>query len=242
MKPRLKVITTPNKIIKGQMMAVQAIVYDADTGLPLIYKRLYMQIIDPKGIEVWPLSTIAENTSQVNKLISTNQLETGLYQLRVSINPKLSPMSYSFFEIEKKPLFMEFLPLIPAILLGLPNDRKSEKVDSPILAPIKKMVEIIRLFYQTEIDGRVCPICIGHRNDSFRIGGWKPTDPNIPIIGPPDFGGDTHFGCRCHFDFTTDYIVQEQHNAQLREVFEIYEIAQVATKYFNGTLENYEYV
>jgi hypothetical protein len=235
MKPRLKVITTPKKIIKGQMLAVQAYVYDADTGLPLIYKKLYMQIIDPKGIEVWPLSTIAENTSQLNKLISTNQLDKGLYQLRVSISKKLSPMSYSFFEIEKKPIGLGFLPLIPAILLGRPTDTKQEKIDSNILQPTEKLVKIIRLFYQTEIDARVCPICIGHREVSFARGGWDPEDPNIPVIGPEEFGGDTHWGCRCHFDVTTDFMIQEQHNAQLAEIYDVYKAAQTANQYFNDT-------
>ena len=102
MRPRLRVVTTPDKITRGQMMAVQAYIFDPDTGLPIIYNRIYMEIIDKHGVPVWPLSTIAENTDRMNKLISTAQLENGMYQLRVSVSKKLSPMAYSFFEVEKQ--------------------------------------------------------------------------------------------------------------------------------------------
>lgn len=197
MRPQLRVVTTPDKIVQGQMMAVQAYIFDPATGLPVIFNRIYMQIIDKKGIEVWPLSTIAENTDRMNKLISTAQLKDGTYQLRVSTSKKLSPMAYSFFEVEKKPIGLGFLPLIPAILLGLKTDKKSKKVGSPILEPEPEptLITIVRMFYQTEIDGRVCPICIGHREVSFAKGGWDPHDPFIPVIGPEELGGDTHFNC-----------------------------------------------
>lgn len=233
MRPKLVVQTTPDKIVRGQMMAIQAYIFDPETGLPIIYNRIYMQIIDKKGVEVWPLSTIAENTDRLNKLISTSQLEDGMYQLRVSISKKLSPMAYSFFEVEKKPIGLEFLPLIPAVLLGYKTDRKSSKVDSPILEPEPTLVKIVRMFYQTEIDGRVCPICISHREVSFAKGGWDPHDVNIPVIGPEELGGDTHWGCRCHYDITTDFALHAQLTAELQEAHQVYEVAQVANQYWS---------
>lgn len=232
MRPQLRVVTTPDKIVKGQMMAVQAYVFDPATGLPVIHNRIYMQIIDHKGIEVWPLSTIAENTDRLNKLISTSQLEDGTYQLRVSTSKKLSPMAYSFFEVEKQPLGLAFLPLIPAILLGLKSDKKSEKVDSPILEPEPTLIKIVRLFHQTEIDGRVCPICINLREISFARGGWDPHDPNLPTIGPEEFGGATHWGCRCHYDITTDFALQGQLMGELQEAYDAYEAVQAAKEHW----------
>jgi len=233
LRPKLVVQTTPDKIVKGQMMAVQAYIFDPTTGLPIIYNRIYMQIIDKKGVEVWPLSTIAENTDRMNKLISTAQLEDGMYQLRVSTSKQLSPMAYSFFEVEKKPIGLEFLPLIPAILLGYKTDKKSEKVDSPILEPEPTLVKIVRMFYQTEIDGRVCPICIAHREVSFAKGGWDPFYVNIPVIGPEELGGNTHWGCRCHYDITTDFALHAQLIAELQEAHQVYEAAQIAQQYWS---------
>lgn len=236
MRPRLRVITTPEKIVQGQMLAVQAYIFDPSTGLPVIYNRIYMEIIDKKGIPVWPLSTIAENTDRLNKLISTAQLEDGMYQLRVSVSKNLSPMAYSFFEVEKKPInLLGLLPLIPAVLLGLKSDSKSEKVDSPILEPEPTLVKIVRLFYQTELDGRVCPICIGHREVSFSRGGWDPHDPNLPVIGPEEFGGATHWGCRCHYDITTDVEFQAQLMEELQEVYDVYQAVQVSKKIWSAS-------
>jgi len=233
MRPRLVVQTTPDKITRGQMMAVQAYIYDPATGLPVIFNRIYMEIIDEKGVPVWPLSTIAENTDRMNKLISTAQLENGTYQLRVSTSKKLSPMAYSFFEVEKKSIGLEFLPLIPAVLLGYKTSKKLEKVDSPILEPEPTLVKIVRMFYQTEIDGRTCPICIAHREVSFDKRGWDPSDPNIPVIGPKEMGGDTHYGCRCHFDITTDVELQAQLYEELKEVYDVYQASQIAIKYWS---------
>lgn len=232
MRHRLRVVTTPDTIVKGQMIAVQAYIFDPSNGLPVIYNRIYMQIIDHKGVEVWPLSTIAENTDRINKLISTSQLKDGTYQLRVSTSKKLSPMAYSFFEVENPPIGLGFLPLIPAVLLGLKTDKKNSKVNSPILEPEPTLVKIVRMFYQTEIDGRVCPICRNLREVSFARGGWDPHDDNMPVIGPEEFGGVTHWGCRCHFDITTDLEYQAQLLAELQEVHDVYESVQIAKQYW----------
>ena len=59
-------------------------------------------------------------------------------------------------------------------------------------APTKKK---IFLTYQTEKDHRVCPICLPNQGLVFPI-----DYPDIIKIGPPELGGDTHYGCRCHYD------------------------------------------
>lgn len=53
----------------------------------------------------------------------------------------------------------------------------------------------IFLTYQTEKDHRVCPICEPYQGLVFSI-----NDKNIIRIGPSQLGGDTHYGCRCHYD------------------------------------------
>ena len=127
------------------------------------------------------------------------------------------------------------MPLIPAILLGYKTSKKLEKINSPILEPEPTLVKIVKMFYQTEIDGRVCPICRDHREVSFARGGWDPLDPDIPVIGPAEFNGDTHWGCRCHFDITTDIELRAQLYAELKEAHDVYQVAQVAQQYWSNT-------
>ncbi len=262
-RPKLQIAITPNKLQRGQMMAVQAYSYDYETEIPVIVPKFYMQIIDEKGVEVWPLSTIAENTDRIDKLISTAQLDSGQYQIRISTSKKLTPMAYSFFKIEKSIPPLAFALLIP-LALGIPSRKKlkiksdittgivseikvleipddatprspkSVKVDAPIMRPRERPQEIIRMFYQTEIDTRVCPICRNHREVSFSLGGYAPDDPHMPSIGPEEFGGDTHWGCRCHYDITRDYPdIPVDFSGEI-EAYEVYEAVQIAQQYWRN--------
>ncbi len=255
-RPELRVQVSPKKVHRGQMIAVMAFLFDHVTREPATFKKIYMQIIDEKGIEVWPMSTMAENTDRIEKLISTAQLKSGMYQLRVSPSKKLTPMGYTFFEIEKPILGLELVPLIPLALLGLiprrkkteepniistegkpmlkgpdvsgPNAPKPEKITSDFIGPKEREVTIRYLIYTTEKDARVCPICKPHEGKVF-----APKSDDIITIGPEELGGQTHWGCRCHYDMETQFTYIEQLNAQFAKVYQIYQVANVAKEAFN---------
>lgn len=219
--PRVDVVTTPNRVKRGQMIAVQALISDSKTGMFMPFDKIYMQILDEKGIEIWPLSTIAEGTERINKLISTSQMKPGKYLIRISPSKKLRPMGVSYFHIESSMLDMA-VPLIPPVLLAVTSSTKKEKITADFFSPTTA-INITWALYQTEKDSRVCPICL---NYAGRI--YRPDDPTMPRIGPEELGGDTHWGCRCHYDFITREMEMQQLNAQYEEMKEIFEVAQVA--------------
>ena len=71
-KPKIIVSINPEKVSRGQMLAIQAQIIDQFTGSPMPFERIYMQIVDEKGVEIWPVSTMEENSFTINKLISTS--------------------------------------------------------------------------------------------------------------------------------------------------------------------------
>ncbi len=226
LKPKITVSVNPNKIIQGQMVNISAYITDVFSGKPMSFDRIYLQILDEKGIEVWPLSTIAINDDHFNKLISTTELEPGKFTVRISPSRKLHPMGARSFEIEKTSRGI-IVPLIPLILLAPATVITTEKIKREFLEPDTVDSEKIAfLAYKTERDSRVCPICRPHEGKVFR-----PDDPNIIKIGSPDFGGDTHYGCRCHYDVITQGMVIRkfyQGMLELREqALQAYEIVQV---------------
>jgi len=226
--PKIDVIATPKKLQQGQMLAVQAYIFDTITGMDMPFDKIYMQIVDSKGVEIWPMSTIAEGVERIDKLISTSQMKPGKYLIRISPSKKLSPMGSVEFQIERS-LSQAIIPLIPAVILAVTSSTKQEKIESEFLAP--KSPKITWLIYQTEKDHRVCPICAPNDGLVFR-----PDDPTLIRIGPPELGGDTHYGCRCHYDFITQEMEMRQLNAQweeLEEVHEAYEVAMIAQQVFN---------
>lgn len=226
-KPKLRIFVTPDKVQKGQMLAIQAFIFDSHTNEPLPYKKIYMQILDEKGIEVWPLSTMAENTDSMEKLISTAQLEGGRYQVRVSPSRNLSPMAYTFFEIEKT---FDVVPLIPLVLLGIPTSSKHKKIESDFVAP-RPRVYVEFMTFETELDSKVCPICLNFAGRTYRA------NESIPIIGPPELGGETHWGCRCKFGIQTNFKRKQEMQAQLENIYDVYQAAKIATQYFNESKE-----
>jgi hypothetical protein len=224
LRPKVDVITTPGEVQRGQMFAVQATIFDRDTGMVMPFDKIFMQIIDSKGVEIWPVSTVAEGTARIDKLISTSQMRPGKYTIRVSPSRKMSPMGVAPFQI-KRSLPLAAVPLIPAAILAVTSSTKKEKIETTFLEP--KAPKITWLLYQTEKDTRVCPICINFDGLVFR-----PDDPEIIRIGPPELGGDTHYGCRCHYDFITRemefQMAHEQMNAQFERIREAADVAQVA--------------
>lgn len=176
---RITVHVAPQTIDAGQMIQISATVTNP-LGAPVVTSVLYMEIIDSKGRVYWPLSPIARDVNGFSKLISTREMRSNTrYQVRVSINRKLSPQGWAFFKTSKKSLALAFIPALIAPLVLIP----------------KKALDPTWLIYRTELDAKVCPICKPHEGKRFR-----PKDSDIIRIGPPELGGETHYGCRCHYD------------------------------------------
>jgi hypothetical protein len=182
---RITVVAVPETINSGQMIQVAAAVTDK-FGTPIVVPTLYMEILDSKGRVYWKLSPIERNVSSFAKLIATNEMRSNTrYQVRISTNRKLSPMGYTFFKTRKRIIPLGILPIlmVPGILIP-ENQLIPESAKRPIFVT-----------YKTELDGRVCPICRPNEGLTFPI-----NSPDIIKIGPPDLGGETHYGCRCHYD------------------------------------------
>jgi len=178
-RTRITVHVAPNTVDAGQMIQISATVTDP-TGAPVVTPVLFMNIIDSKGRVYWPISPIERNANGFSKLISTREMQSNTrYQVRVSTNRKLSPQGWAFFKTSKKSLALAFIPALIAPLVLIPQ----------------KALNPIWLIYRTELDAKVCPICRPHEGKKFR-----PKDSDIIRIGPPELGGQTHFGCRCHYD------------------------------------------
>ena len=177
----------PDIITPGQMIQVSAAVTDR-LGAPVVVPTLFMEILDSTGREYWKLSPMARNEHSFAKLISTSEMKHNTrYIVRVATNRKLSPQGYDFFKTRKEKLHPAFIPLLfaPAVI-----------IPSLELIP-KEARKPIFLTYKTELDQRVCPICRPNEGLVFAI-----DDPKIIKIGPPELGGDTHYGCRCHYDMS----------------------------------------
>ncbi len=122
------------------------------------------------------------------------------------------------------------MPLIPLILLAPATAITVEKIKKEFVEPDSvDSAKIAFLAYKTERDSRVCPICRPHEGKVFR-----PDDSAIIKIGPPEFGGDTHYGCRCHYDIITQGMVIRkfyqgmlEQRDQALQAYQAYEIVQV---------------
>lgn len=231
-KIKIDVFATPDKITQGQMFSIQAVIYDTITGAPMLFDKIYMQILDEKGTEIWPVSTVAEGAERIDKLISTSEMDPGKYLVRVSPSRKMRPMGAAQFEIDST--LSPVVPLIPPILLAITSSSTKEKIEKEFLGP-KNPPKINWLIYQTEKDSRVCPVCLPHDGKVFR-----PDDPSLIRIGPEQLGGDTHYRCRCHYDFITEEMERRQMDAafeeelrELEEIYEIYQVSMVGQKAFN---------
>lgn len=175
----ITVLVAPNTIDTGQMVQISSIITDK-LGAPVVVPTLYMEIIDSKGRVYWKLSPIIRDANGFSKLISTNELKSNTrYTVRVSTNTKLSPQGYAFFKTSKR-------KIIPILITSL--------MAPSVLIP-KRAQNPIWLIYRTMLDAKVCSICKPHEGKKFR-----PNDDRIIRIGPPELGGETHYGDRCHYD------------------------------------------
>jgi len=189
------------------MIQVSAVVTDK-FGSPVVVPTMYMEILDSTGKEYWPLSPIARNVSSFAKLISTNELKHNTrYIVRVGINRKLSPQGYEFFKTKNRKIIPAFIPLVFApLIIALGLDLIPKEAKRPIF-----------LTYKTELDARVCPICEPNEGLVFAV-----DDPKLIRIGPPELGGETHYGCRCHYDMEVAL------NAALAKVQRIINVGRAA--------------
>jgi hypothetical protein len=224
--PKVEVFAAPKTVAKGQMIAIHATITERYSGEPMVFDNIYMEIIDEKGVPVWPLSLVEVESYTISKLISTADLEAGhTYTVRISPSKHKSPMGVTTFTINHDIIPAALLIggglLIPKILL--PDD---------LIEPETPPMKIAWLIYRTERDSKVCPICRPHEGKMFR-----PNDPKLIKIGPPDKGGDTHYGCRCHYDIITvedeksifdaniEFLIQQQ---QIYDAYDAFKAAKAA--------------
>lgn len=206
--PIINVIAAPTKVSRGQMISISVNIVEKTTLKPMPFDVIYMEILDSKGVPVWPLSTIEKNSATLSKLISTAEMKKGRYTVRITPSRYRTPIGVAEFEIEDTD--MTLIPLIPLALLALPSSTSQEKVEREFVEP-PTPPKIAWLIYRTEKDSRVCPICRPHEGKFFR-----PDDPKLIRIGPPELGDDTHYRCRCHYDIITAEEVEKMFSANLQ--------------------------
>ena len=226
----ITVTLAPETLEHGQYLQLAVSITDLQ-GRPSKAKITYIQIIDDKGFQAWPLSVISKNTDSFVKLISTADLKADTrYTIRISTNNKQTYQNTSTFKVKKKsgllPLVLLPFLLSPQLLRDrktrTPSDdtkkeyeeedtnqqekqrqetdkKKLDEVNKKDIiepkAPVKRNTKYDYLIYRTELDQRVCNICLGFEGRRFLYG-----DTDIIRIGPPEYGGQTHQGCRCHYD------------------------------------------
>ena len=208
--PEVIVTITPNKVHKGQFIAIQGIIQDRYTKVPMTFDNIYLDIIDEDGIEAWPLSTVELESASISKLISTSELKEGkTYTVRVSPSRKLSPSGSAQFHIDRDLIPLALLVpgsmLIPHLLLSKPSDTVKEKDESHVIGPDYPPIKIAWLIYKTQLDTKVCKIC--EPNEGLR---FRPDDPNLIKI--PE---DTRPRCRCHYNIISEAEEQEIYQANL---------------------------
>lgn len=208
-KPKIRVTVTPNKVHKGQMLAIQAEIHDLYTHEPMPFDNIYIEIINEKGVPVWPLTLVDNDTYTISKLISTADMDTGqVYTVRVTPSKGMRPMGEAQFEISKQTItpawLLPGLMLIPEILLQHP---KPEDTIIPESVPVK----IKWLVYVTQRDSKVCEICAPDDGKMFRA-----TDTDLILL-------PRHPNCRCHYDIITP---QDE-----RDIYQAYYLAQQQEHY-----------
>lgn len=196
-KAKITVTVNPNKVKKGQMFNISAYIYDVYTGQPMSFDKIYMQILDKHGVEVWPLSIIKEDADSMDKLISTSELDVGMYTVRISPSRGLRPVGQAEFEVESTPSPF-IVPLIPLALIAFPTNISKTKIEKEFVEPTDPTIKIAFIIYRTERDQRVCPICLPFEGKTFR-----PDDPQLPRI-------PQHINCRCNYDIITEAQVIEK--------------------------------
>ncbi len=168
-----------------------------------------MNIVSMKdGHTIWPTEVVRKNDWKMDILVGTDEMKEGhQYRVRVSNNRNLSPMGATDFEVIKDgqdPLLLFPIPL--------PVREPSDNL-------LRKQIEKLR--FVTQMDARVCPLCLEHSIEHSP--GLQPGeyDPNEPIPRIP-----VHWNCRC----TYDVVFNEEYEKTFQAVQEVYIAAQEALK------------
>lgn len=176
-RPYILVQTNPQRINKGQPLTISARLFDRVTNQPLYVRKIYLNIISTKdGHTVWPMEVVRKDSYKFDILIGTDEMKPGHnYLVRVSNNRNLSPLGATEFQIVKDSQIPIALFPIP-LPVRQPDDSLNKR-------------EIKKFTFRTQMDARVCPLCLEHQNEDF-----LPTQeiPKIPV----------HFNCRCTYDVT----------------------------------------
>lgn len=224
--PLINVIASPTKISKGQMISISVNIVEKTTLQPMVFDVIYMEILDSKGVAVWPLSTIEENSATMSKLISTADMDKGIYTIRITPSKNRRPLGISTFEVENTD--MTLIPLIPLVLLSVPSSTKKEKIEKEFVEP-PEPPKISWIIYRTEKDTRVCPVCLPDEAKIFR-----PDDPQFPRI-------PRHPNCRCVYDIISAEQERKRLNAQIElkaesamKAAQIFHVYRAAKKYWKS--------
>lgn len=208
-RPYILVQTNPQAINKGQPLTISARLYDRFTNQPLSVRKIYMNIISMKdGHTIWPIEVVRKNDWKLDILIGTDEMKQGhQYRVRVSNNRNMSPMGATDFEVIKD-------GQIPIILFPIPL---------PVREPSDLLLrwQIEKLKFVTQMDSRVCPICLKHSQEhspGMQAGEY---DPNEPIPRIP-----VHWNCRC----TYDIIFNLEYEKTFEAVQQVYIAAQEELK------------
>lgn len=208
-RPQVRVTVTPQKVHKGQMISIQADIFDRRTREPMAFDTVYLEVLNEKGVPVWPLTLVENDTATISKLISTADMDAGSdYTVRVTPSKSLRPMGEATFRITDRllspALLAPGLALIPDILLRHPKPEDT-------IQPPPEPPTIAWLIYVTQRDSRVCRICSPDDGRRFR-----PNDPDLILI-------PRHINCRCHYDVIS--------HREEKEIFEAYYLARLQEQY-----------
>lgn len=208
-RPVIIVQTNPQTIQKGQPLIISARFYDRDTNLKVKVRHIYLNIISMKdGHTIWPAEIVRKNDWKMDIEIGSNNMKEGhTYLVRVSNNRNLSPEGSTQFTVIK-PTGTPII-LFPLITMPRPDDNAPKPL-------------ILKKIFRTQMDSRVCPICLeaqaGHSR-GLNPSEYIPDDPDIPVI-------PLHINCRCTFDI----IFNELFESGFEEIRDVYTIAVHARK------------
>jgi len=203
-RPVIITQTNPQTIQKGQPLIISARFYDRDTNLKQRVSKIYLNIISLKdGHTIWPVEVVRKNDWKMDIEIGSHNMKVGhTYLIRVSNNRNLSPEGSTQFTVIKS----SGTPIILFPLIPMPNP--DDNAPKPL---------ILKKIFRTQMDSRVCPICLeaqaGHSR-GLNPSEYIPDDPDIPVI-------PLHINCRCTFDI----IFNPQFESGFEEIRDVYKIA-----------------
>lgn len=194
----------PRDVSRGNLLQIQSIFLDRETGTPKRQSAIYLTIRDAKGVEVYPTSRVARNQSGMVIDIGTLDLPPGKYNVMVSNSRSLSPSDTSEFRVTGPDL-----PEPPPVLRAVPLTKTAVPTDRALKTKInefEKNVPIVplipedrrsalfvgRVRFVTEMDRKVCSICQAFDGEVYELDDVR--KPDIPI----------HPNCRCHYEYVDE--------------------------------------